>query len=459
MKIKIWTGAITLTLAAVILRSYLSGGSALRTATQPAQSAEGMQAKAAAGEITEETEGRTKRQEEPEIRVLLKNDDFQGAFHQRLEITGTGGFQVQKGDACTLYDAGALFMMEPEEEAGDTVHQKVVISSVEPDGQLQILNLKRNQMPPAYLGKLEIVWQEEGFLVINELPLEDYLPSVLSSEMASSFPQEALKAQAISARTYALKRMEEKNETCFGADLDDSVSYQVYNNVGSNDKTVQAVRDTEGQVLLQGEGLADVFYYSTSCGATAQDCFQEEEFDRFLKEGRETDLEREEVWYRWRTEVSEEKIRQNLMEMGMDVPKKITGIAVLQRQENGRVQLIEISGKDRILQVSGEYEIRRALAPDGEICLKDGSGSQPMQLLPSAWFLLEDMEKQADDIAVSEAAYDKVWRILGGGFGHGNGLSQNGAKCMAQAGADCREILDFYYTGIQIGQWDLRGKG
>lgn len=464
MKIRIWTGVITLVLAAVLLHSYLSGKPALQTATQPtAESGKLPQTAASAskagGEKWSKDETKVKQSEAPEaqIRVLLKNSDFQGPFHQRLEITGTGDFQIQKDDTCTVYHAGEVFTWEMEEEAA---HRKAIVSSAEPDGRLQILNLQRSQTPPAYLGSLEITWQEEGYLVINELSLEDYLPSVLSSEMASSFPEEALKAQAISARTYALKWMQKENESCFGADLDDSVSYQVYNNVGSDDHTVQAVRDTAGQVLLQGEELADVFYYSTSCGAAALDHFrEEEEFARFLEEGRKTDLEREEPWYRWQTQVSEEKIRDNLVEMGLEAPEKISGISVLQRQENGRAQLIEIRGTDSVLQISGEYEIRRALAPDSEICRMDGSSAQPMQLLPSAWFLAEKMEKAADNAADGEAVSDTVWELLGGGFGHGNGLSQNGAKCMAREGADCEEILRFYYNGIQIGQWDLRGEG
>lgn len=476
MKIKIWTGLITLVLAAVILRSYLIGqtGMAIGPALQEKEMwqtevSEKDREEHAAGEIG--TQGETGIQqetneevmEEMRIRVLIKNNGFQGVFHDKLEITGTGHFQVQNDKNFSVYDAGSVLTLEAECGSQNGMEEqnadKMVITPVEPEGQLQILNLKRSQNPPSYQGSLEILRQEEGYVVINELPLEDYLPSVLSSEMSSSFPSEALKAQAISARTYALKRMAEKNESCFGANLDDSVSFQVYNNVGKDENTVRAVRDTAGQVLLRGEELADVFYYSTSCGVTAQDSFCDEtELAYFLENGRRTDLEQEEPWYRWQTAVSEGKVRQNLTEMELDTPEQITGISVLQRQENGRAQLIGIHGENSILQISGEYEIRRALAPDNEICLKDGSVCSPMELLPSAWFVLEENGPE-NGAGETDDSQSNVWQLLGGGFGHGNGLSQNGAKCMAEAGADCEEILEFYYPGIQIGSWHQRGEG
>lgn len=466
MKIKIWAGLITLVLAAVILRSYCTPQpAALRMAAQPEtgrqEARRGGSGDAEAVLKTEgtETEGsEISRREEGSIRVLLKNDDFQDAFHERLEITGTGAFWVQKGGSRTVYEAGEKLKLEPE-TGQDWNGGKIEVSSAMPDGRLQILNLKRGDAPPAYPGKFEITWQTEGYLVINELGLEEYLPAVLSSEMNASFPAEALKAQAVCARTYAAKRIEEKNSGCFGADLDDSVSYQVYNNKSSDESTQKAVRDTEGLVLWKDGELADTFYYSTSCGATEADSFSEEEtLARFLEEGRESDLEFEEPWYRWRTAVSEEEIRQNLTEMGLEAPERIAAVTVLQREETGRARLLEIGGDDRILQISGEYDIRQALAPDQEICLKDGSSSRPLGLLPSAWFVLEPEKEETADQEAESGAAEKTWAVLGGGFGHGNGLSQNGAGRMAGSGADCETILGFYYDNIQIGPWDRRGE-
>ena len=96
----------------------------------------------------------------------------------------------------------------------------------------------------------------------------------------------------------------------------------------------------------------------------------------------------------------------------------------------------------KILEVSNEYHIRAVLT-DGEslVNLQNGNTYACGSLLPSAFFIL-DIEKKEEEV--------KGIRILGGGFGHGVGMSQNGAKGMAQEGFNYKEILQFYYTGVEI---------
>lgn len=518
MKIKIWTGLITLVLSVVLLRYYITQFQGNRETAVRKAAAENAENDESVQAVEEEEKGvptAGKDMDSRMIRVLLKTDDFAGVFHKNPKIRGSCDFWVEQKGKRVRYEAGAVF--SPEQELPETDFTKAdsgtedawTVGVNNPEGKLEILDLKRSQSPPAYGGTLEVTRRAEGYVLINELPLEEYLTFVLSSEMSSSFPAEALKAQAISARTYAIKRMQEENVSCYGADLDDSVSYQVYNNVQSSKETRQAVEETRGQVLTETAGadlsgepetaepeLADVFYYSTSCGASGGDDFRtEEEFREFIENGRKTDMEREEVWYRWHTEVSAEKIRQNLLDMELEPPERITGVRITKREANGRASMLEISGEalsgeDRLVSVEGEYDIRRALAPEGAIWLRDGSSCDPMRLLPSAWFVMDeiytgreqsdadaggqpdageqpdtdtggrpdageqtdtdtgeqpDAGEQAD--AESGAA---AFRLIGGGFGHGNGLSQNGAACMARQGRSCQEILEFYYPETQI---------
>ncbi len=102
--------------------------------------------------------------------------------------------------------------------------------------------------------------------MVNELLLEEYLYAVVPSEMPASYPLEALKAQAVCARTYAYARILHAGLPEYGAHVDDSTSYQVYNNILENAQTTKAVRETKGELLYYGEELADTYYYSTSCG-------------------------------------------------------------------------------------------------------------------------------------------------------------------------------------------------
>ena len=113
--------------------------------------------------------------------------------------------------------------------------------TLEGEGFFQLPYLKRKQECPSYEGSLKVEKREEGLILINTLPLESYLCYVVPSEMPSSYPLEALKAQAICARCYAVQQMENGRCEAYDADLDDSVSYQVYNNIGKTDAAAQAV--------------------------------------------------------------------------------------------------------------------------------------------------------------------------------------------------------------------------
>ena len=95
-----------------------------------------------------------------------------------------------------------------------------------------------------YRGRLELVRREDGIVVINELPLEEYLYGVVPGEMPASYPLEALKSQAICARTYAYERLQRAGLPEYGAHVDDSTAFQVYQNLAEQGQTTQAVKET-----------------------------------------------------------------------------------------------------------------------------------------------------------------------------------------------------------------------
>ncbi len=448
MKSKTWISLITLAAAAVILKYYVAEYSGNRRIAEEAIPQKETDPSFAREEKTENSSAGLSLDGQKTIRVLLKTNGFEGQFHENPEITGTGDFTVSQGTNCFYCQAGEIFSADTFfEKDGIWREEPLVLSSAEEEGELRILNLERNQSPPEYPGKLEIISREEGYLIINEVSLEEYLPRVLSSEMNRSFPKEALKAQAVSARSYAIGRLEAGDILAGGAVLDDSVSYQVYNNMPPDEETVEAMRETDGLVLKNPEGLAEINYYSTSCGVTEQDYFEtEEDFSRFILEGRDTDPEYQEPWYRWSAVLTAEEIRQNLTEMGFEVPDAVTGISVTKRSGNGQALSLEVLGESFSVFISGEYDIRQALAPGTDVTLQDGSICEPMGMLPSAWFIAGKEETPKENPENSE----NIWILTGGGYGHGRGMSQNGAAVMARQGSDFREILTFYYPQTRV---------
>lgn len=424
MKLKIWTCVVTAAIAVVMIRYY----------ADDYRRGQETSAKAETENETEELPWTSLK-----IRVLIMGDSYEGYYHDRLEIGSTGDFYWVKGKERKAGSAGDVvsFSVEDfsEQDKGTTI-----FGTAEETGELIIENLVRLEEKPSYRGTLEITHTENGYVVINELPLEEYLSSVLSSEMSSAFPAEALRAQAVCARTFAVRRMQEEKVWSFDADIDDSVNDQVYNNMHGNEVTRQAVEDTKNIILVAGEEAAEIQYYSTSCGVTASDDFQDEEtFELFLKQGRASDPESCEAWYRWTAVLSYETIQKNLSAMELEVPEKICELHIRKRDTNGQVLSLAIIGDGDALQVDGDYAIRQALAPDaGNLILQDDRVCASLSLLPSSWFVVENGEGE-----------DGV-RLIGGGYGHGAGMSQNGAKYMAMQGKNWEEILAAYYPGVEF---------
>lgn len=104
--------------------------------------------------------------------------------------------------------------------------------------------------------------------MVNELPLENYLCKVVPSEMPASYQKEALKAQAICARSYAYRQIMDYAYPEYQAHVNDSTDYQVYNNSASQQAATEAVQETAGKVLKYNGNIITAYYYSTSCGKT-----------------------------------------------------------------------------------------------------------------------------------------------------------------------------------------------
>lgn len=449
-----------------------------------------------------------------DIRVLIKTSDYADILHTEVALTADSDFLMQYGSGENiqeeLFSKGDKITIDMDSKY--FVGERIRIAPAVLTGRIQLLSVNRSQGTPSYRGHIELLRTAEGIAVVNELPLEEYLFSVVPSEMPASYPLEALKAQAICARTYAYGHMLRAGYPRYGAHVDDSISYQVYNNITEADSTTTAVKETYGQMIMTDEGtVADTYYYSTSCGVgttagiwktaeaqeldylkssrlsqenpvqtndgtaaagsaeitaetTAEELCEEETFRDFITQTHAEDYEAQEGWYRWTYTVKEidtdrmlETLKKRYEANGkliltlkdgdyssqsIKAFSKVTGITIVKRGPGGVADELVIATDKGTYKIISEYNIRAVLC-DGVtgVVRQDGSEVSMPTLLPSAFFVIEPSNDKKNVVG---------YNIIGGGFGHGVGMSQNGAKNMALQGLGAEQILNFFYEGCEI---------
>lgn len=353
---------------------------------------------------------------ESSIRVLLTDSSWQSCYHPSVTIEQKGKEYTYTPDSQEL-QKGILLL-----EGGD-------------DG-IAIPSIARAQNPPVYYGTLEIKKTAQGLLIINELPLETYLEGVVPSEMPASYQEQALMAQAVCARTYAVCQMQEKGLEKYGADVDDSVNYQVYRNFSADKKTSKAVQDTKGQIICQNGEPIIAYYFSTSAGQTSTDEIWGADSSAAYLKSVECDFDQNMPWSSWSVEIPWETLEERVRNLGAGGVLK--GMQVVKRSSSGAVTGMEVVTEEKSIQLEGEYEIREFFSTAGcFITEKDGSIVNGSSLLPSAYFELN-----------LEAG--KTAQIQGKGYGHGVGMSQNGANEMAKEGYTWQEILEYFFKDITL---------
>ncbi|AKQ65286.1 Sporulation protein [Myxococcus hansupus] len=245
--------------------------------------------------------------------------------------------------------------------------------------------------------------------LINVIPLEDYLAAVLGSEMPVSFPAEALKAQAVAARTYALQKKLDAYSNDFH--LGSSVLHQVYGGVNREDpRTRAAVDATRGQVLTYELAPIEAYFHA-SCGGRTESGF--DALQRSLPYLRPVDCPCGKLpASRWTATLSDADIKAALRHPAQ-------GLKVAARTRTNRVTRVTLGDGASMDGV----ELRRKL---GYTRLKS---------------LDFDLERT-----------DRGYVFTGRGYGHGAGLCQWGAKALADKGREYREILSHYYPGAELQQ-------
>lgn len=277
--------------------------------------------------------------------------------------------------------------------------------------------IKENEIKFNFIKNDIIRVKREKTNTIEEIPFEEYIVGVLSGEMPATFPSEALKAQAVAARSYALKHLNKDKEY----DVVDSIKDQVYlddetlkKNWGNEyinkiNKIKQAVLDTKGEFLTYNNEIINAFFFSTSNGKT-ENC--EEVFSESLPYLKSVDSSWDKNVSPVFNDTKEMSLKEFYNKLGLEYSDNLN-IEIKSYTTSGSIKSIKINNK-----IFRSTDVRFKLG------------------LRSTYFTIE---KVNDNVKITTK-----------GNGHGVGMSQYGAFAMANLGYKYDEILKHYYTNVEI---------
>ncbi|MBR1815631.1 MAG: SpoIID/LytB domain-containing protein [Lachnospiraceae bacterium] len=418
-----------------------------------------------------------------DIRVILSNDDYTAYNMEKVILTCDKSYNVEYPNEDTAsYNANDRITIKYSDyEEGDII-------KITPDegGSIELFSIERTYGNPIYSGSIEVIIGEEYLNLINVVPLETYLYSVLSSEMPAGASPEALKAMAVVYRAYAYSKLTDGSFDDYYANLDDSSLCQLYNSYEIREDCVQAVKDTYGIIPVYEDEVIIPFSYLTSygmkctnseiwggsdyeyyisevddLGGGSLDLSEEESFRQFLSDsmGYET-VDMDMPYYRWHVDFTFDEMTEavnstlsernaasgNIMVRLEDGSYdyiqnqslgEVLDINITERSLSGAVISYEIEGSESVISVTGQSNIRNLLTPvNQQIVRQDGSTASNWTSLPSVFYYIDKT--------------DTGFTIYGGGFGYGVGISETGAQSLAEAGYDYQFILEHYFTGIKF---------
>lgn len=270
----------------------------------------------------------------------------------------------------------------------------------------------------SYRGVIEIRKKQNGLLlVVNDLDLEEYLLGVIAEEIPHDWEFEALKAQAVAARSYAL--YQKRNTGRRHYHILATVSSQVYTGKrGERERTTRAVRETQGMVLTYAGAVIQAFFHS-SCGGRTENASRLWNIDEPYLKGVDCDCQEISKYGVWEKRFSLPAVSAALRKKGY----RVDGVQALEIDgitPAGRVKNVAVRDPRGTTSVPAE-SLRAAIG---------------YSLIPSVFF---ELETAGNEVIIS-----------GRGMGHGVGLCQWGAREMAQRKHDYRSILSHYYPGTRI---------
>lgn len=426
------------------------------------------------------------------IRVGISDNDFNKLEYKEISLLSDGKiklydkfFNTKLGEALPgevlkfSIKETSFTVYKDEKELRSCVFGPIIVKTEE-NSPIKVLGLKRKGQQAAYRGIFEIIRVpgKKGVLsLVNVLPLEDYLKGVVPNELPPYFGMEALKAQAVAARNYAIRprvKIYPHFEVC------DSVRSQVYFGYNTEKPEAnEAIEATKGLVALH-EGEVIIALYSSAAGGyteSYENAFSEPGGGKFPadplpylkgkpdikatpvldndKAAREFYTKKPETfdvtsgYYRWTREWTGQELRKvlnnslNHYTWTELISPRAKGGADIGRIKNVRVSSRGVSGKAIAIKVETEKDtwtikkelfIRRIFKNKGKA-------------LPSANLVFNNHTDKDGYLTRLEA--------FGGGFGHGVGMSQHGARHMSNNGYKFNQILQHYYDEVAIGTWPV----
>ncbi len=417
------------------------------------------------------------------IRVGIGTQNFGTYQYKNITVFGTGDTQIYDNkllignyqpnqEISISYKDGKFSIYTPGNIFPEKVDGPVQITSN--FGLLGVSGLKRAGKQALYHGAFELALNSNGtFSLVNMIEVEDYLKGVVPNEMPVHFGLEALKAQTVAARNYALSPRVKSSPNY---DLVDSVASQVY--FGANTEkplSNQAVEETEGIVAIYDWDLILAQYSSTAGGYTESfsNAFSDPKTKEFPSNDKpylharpdiigQTPLNKEEdaenyykskpdaydirsPYFRWEREWTADELK-NALETTL-VSQSATGfvhpafkkgdklddlveLKVIRRGDSGKIIEMEVITRSQKYKIFKELVVRRLLTKDGKA-------------LPSANVVFDNIQDENGNLITIHA--------YGGGFGHGVGMSQYGAGFMgSEMHIPYDKILQHYYTGITL---------
>ncbi|SEV96599.1 SpoIID/LytB domain-containing protein [[Clostridium] fimetarium] len=422
------------------------------------------------------------------IRVLIKTNGSSSLFHNNVQISSDNNFTLYFATSEEKHNAGEVITIDKNSPYLVEGRVKAIADT---EGLIKINSINRSQGTPSYEGSIEIALNDEGLTITNEVLIEKYLKRVVPSEMPVNYGVEALKVQAICARSYAYKQLTNSNYSRYGAHVDDSTQYQVYNNVNESAGSNEAIASTDGEVITYNNEVVQAYYYSTSCGYTTDvslwgsnpadypyftahsvnqdnnvlDLTNEDTFTAFIKNTSSKDFDKDFSLYRWKCDATINQLSDNLNSKigerykaypdriqklnangtyeskSISTVGKIKSITVDKRVAGGAITCLIVKGSEATVKIDGENNIRYLLGIDKQTFTTTTGGLTTMSSLPSTFCIFEPT------YAGNELT---GFTIAGGGYGHGIGMSQNAVYAMTNRSWTYNDIIQYFYNGTTI---------
>jgi len=274
-----------------------------------------------------------------------------------------------------------------------------------------------------YPGKITVKEYKGKYLILNKIDIEKYLYGVVSKEMDSNWPFEALKTQAVLSRTYLLWKAEENRQHNLPYDIKNSIYNQVYGNC-KNQKIIDAVNETRGEILTYQGKVGKVFFHACCGGRTT--------LPTFVWGGNYSGIDavndpycKSCPYYNWRKKFSR-KYLSKIFKMN-----NIKDIEIIKRDPSGRIEWLKLKDeKGKTIKLTGHKLRLKINEMAGKVYFRNP------KVLPSTLFTVKQE--------------GKYFIFEGKGYGHGIGMCQWGARKMAEEGVNYKRILHFFFPKMLI---------